>query len=275
MEVNDGVDHLIVRSGVVRGCEAPEIQYAPHTRVQRGPLTRSLLTVTLSGCAMESMESQAAGVVTRRPMNCSLLLPGESSIAEVCDDGWRVLAIELGEPWARDRVNQLGLTARTGSSSGSTYGLCERLYREFVRGDPAAAVAMEGLILQLTAEIARTATAKRERRPAWLDGVRAFLDANYRGALNLADLARSARVHPAHLSKSFSRSFGCTIGDYVRGLRVDFARRQMESSRLTLSEIAIAAGFADQSHFTKTFKRIVGKSPSEYRSESNARRSTT
>lgn len=95
--------------------------------------------------------------------------------------------------------------------------------------------------------------------------MRAFIDANYRAALTLTELARAARVHPAHLSKTFSRTFGCTIGEYVRGRRIDFARRQMETSGLTLSEIAIAAGFADQSHFTKTFKRMVGKSPSEYR----------
>src|SRR5215467_7455645 len=118
MEVNDGVDHRIVRHSLVRGCETREIQYAPRARVQRGPLTRPLLTITLSGCAMES---GVAGVVARRLMNCSLLLPGESSVADVCDDGWRVLAVELSEPWARDRVDQLGLTARSGSSSASTY----------------------------------------------------------------------------------------------------------------------------------------------------------
>jgi AraC family transcriptional regulator len=263
--VHNGVDHRVVRRSAVHGCEALEIAYAACARVQRGPGAHPLLTITLSGCAMES---DATGVIARRLMSCSLLPAAASSIATVCDDGWRVLVAELSEPWVRDRVNELGLAAQHGSTSGSTYELCERFYREFVRGDSAAAVAMEGLVLQLVAEIARTATAKRERRPAWLDGVRAFIDANYRSSLNLGELARAARVHPAHLSKSFSRSFGCTIGDYVRGLRVDFARRQMESSELTLSEIAIAAGFADQSHFTKTFKRIVGKSPSEYRHES-------
>lgn len=260
----DGAAHRIVRRGAVHGCAALEIEYVPRACAQRGPYAHPLLTITLSGCATET---DAAGVIARRQMSCSLLPAAASSLATICDDGWRVLALELSEAWVRDRINELGLAAQYGSTSSSTYELCERFYREFVRGDSAAAVAMEGLILQLVAEIARTTSAKRERRPAWLDGVRAFIDANYRGSLNLGSLARTARVHPAHLSKSFSRSFGCTIGDYVRGLRIDFARRQMESSELTLSEIAIAAGFADQSHFTKTFKRIVGKSPSEYRHE--------
>jgi AraC family transcriptional regulator len=262
--LNDGMTMRIVRRGAVHGCVTLEIDYAPRANVQRGPSPHPLLTISLSGRATEP---DAAGLVSRRPMSCSLLPAAASSIATISDDGWRVLFLELSEAWARDRVNELGLAAQHGSTSGSTYELCERFYREFVRGGSAASVAMEGLVLQLIAEIARAATTKRERRPAWLDDVRAFIDANYRGSWNLVELARTARVHPAHLSKSFSRSFGCTVGDYVRGLRVDFARRQMESSELTLSEIAIAAGFADQSHFTKTFKRIIGKSPREYRDE--------
>lgn len=258
----DDVHDRVVRRGSVHGCEILEIDYSPNARVQRGPSAYPLLTITVSGGATET---DAAGDAARRLMSCSLLPATASSTAGIGADGWRVLVVELSEPWARDRVNELGLAAQCVSAPESTYDLCERFHREFVRGDSAAAVAMEGLILQLTAQIARAASAKRERRPTWLDSVRAFIDANYRTSLNLARLASAARVHPAHLSKSFSRSFGCTIGDYVRGLRVDFARRQIESSTLTLSEIAIAAGFADQSHFTKTFKRIVGKSPSEYR----------
>src|SRR5271165_685788 len=140
--VNDGVERRVVRRGLVHDCEALELDYAPRTHVQRGPCAHPLLIITLSGCAMET---DANGVVARRQMSCGLLPAATSSTATVCDDGWRVLVVELSEAWARDRVNELGLAAQHGSTSGSTYELCERFYREFVRGDSTAAVAMEGL----------------------------------------------------------------------------------------------------------------------------------
>jgi len=61
--------------------------------------------------------------------------------------------------------------------------------------------------------------------------VRSFIDANFRAHLRLSELARDARVHPAHLSKAFTRAFGCTIGDYVRGRRVDFAPARSRRQR--------------------------------------------
>jgi AraC family transcriptional regulator len=66
----------------------------------------------------------------------------------------------------------------------------------------------------------------------------------------------------------FRRQNGCTVGEYVRRLRVDFALRQLSETENPLSEIAAAAGFADHSHLTRTFKAYLGLTPSEYRKNS-------
>jgi len=55
------------------------------------------------------------------------------------------------------------------------------------------------------------------------------------------------------------------VGDYVRRLRVDYAAYQLSQTDDPLSEIAAAAGFADQSHFSRTFSGIMGSTPSRYR----------
>ena len=55
------------------------------------------------------------------------------------------------------------------------------------------------------------------------------------------------------------------MGEYLRRLRLDFAAREIANTETLLGEIAIAAGFADQSHLTKTFKAYFGLKPSEYR----------
>ena len=62
-------------------------------------------------------------------------------------------------------------------------------------------------------------------------------------------------VHPVHLAQTFRKFYRCTIGDYVRSLRIEFACRQLAATKMPLSEIALLAGFADQSHFTRTFRK--------------------
>jgi AraC family transcriptional regulator len=55
------------------------------------------------------------------------------------------------------------------------------------------------------------------------------------------------------------------VGDYVRKLRIEYACHELVASARPIVDIALAAGFCDQSHFTRTFKLAVGSSPSQYR----------
>jgi AraC family transcriptional regulator len=73
-------------------------------------------------------------------------------------------------------------------------------------------------------------------------------------------------VNPAHLCRTFRRYRRRTIGDYVIGLRVQFVCRKLLETRDSLTEIAVEAGFADQSHMTRIFKRVTGVPPGAYRS---------
>jgi AraC-like DNA-binding protein len=81
----------------------------------------------------------------------------------------------------------------------------------------------------------------------------------------LADLSTEAGVHPGYLAAAFRRHFGCTIGTYARHQRVALACRHLTGSDAPLAEIALLTGFADQSHFTRTFKRQIGLTPAAYR----------
>ena len=78
-------------------------------------------------------------------------------------------------------------------------------------------------------------------------------------------------VHPVTLARAFRRTFGCTIGEYLRRLRIERAAEQLATGTQPLAEIALAAGFADQSHFSNVFRRRVGMSPSAYRREVRGR----
>ncbi len=63
----------------------------------------------------------------------------------------------------------------------------------------------------------------------------------------------------------FNKYYQSTVGDHLRGLRLEFACREMVTSDAPLSQIALAAGFSDQSHFSRMFKRHMGVSPTKYR----------
>jgi AraC family transcriptional regulator len=106
---------------------------------------------------------------------------------------------------------------------------------------------------------------------AWLVQARDRLHADVAARPSLGELAASVGVHPVTLARAFRRAFGCTVGEYLRRLRIERAAGQLASSTQPLAEIALAAGFADQSHFSNVFRRRVGMSPSAYRREVRGR----
>jgi len=126
------------------------------------------------------------------------------------------------------------------------------------------------------AEIARCPAAVTERTPPrWLHQARDLLHARFAGSPSLDEIAAAVGVHPAHLARVFRQQYGCTMGDYLRRLRVEFACRHMAAGDTPLVGIALAAGFADQSHFTKTFKSLVGMTPAEFQRQFRRRNADT
>ena len=83
--------------------------------------------------------------------------------------------------------------------------------------------------------------------------------------LKLTQIAAEVGVHPVYLATAFRRKFGVTVGEFVRRLRIEHACAELKKKDLPLSAIALQAGFADQSHFSKVFKSYVGMTPREYR----------
>src|SRR5258706_207781 len=144
-----------------------------------------------------------------------------------------------------------------------------RLGRELNRRDASSPMVIEGLMLELFAETARQPDERRV--PAWLRSVRETIVSRFRERLSLASLAAAAGVHPTHLARAFRQHYGCTIGELQRELRVEYAMQRMSAGD-TPCEVAADAGFADQSHLTRTFRAISGSTPAAYRRE--ARRTT-
>ena len=164
------------------------------------------------------------------------------------------------------------LDERVSFHGGLPAALARRVYQEFRQADDAAPLAVEGLILELLAAVSRSRSESLPNGMApWLGDARDRLHADVAARPSLAELAAGVGVHPVTLARAFRRAYGCTIGEYLRRLRIERAAEQLATGTQPLAEIALAAGFADQSHFSNVFRRRVGMSPSAYRREVRGR----
>jgi AraC family transcriptional regulator len=175
------------------------------------------------------------------------------------------LNVELSGAWLgriSELVAPLDQPAEFGGDDIAAAGL--EILRELRRGDRDSALAIEGLTLEILAASARRKRTVDARAPRWLRDACDLLNARV-DPVSLRAVAAQAGVHPVHFAATFRRFLGCSVGEYQRGRRFEYARQKLADRGLTLAQVAVDAGFADQSHLTRTFKRFSGMTPSEYR----------
>lgn len=179
----------------------------------------------------------------------------------------RGLLIEVGDALVSTiRPYSTVLDERVSFHGGLVSGIAWRVYDEMLRMDSAAPLAMEGLLLELVASASRLRDQNgRSGRPRWLEDARERIHTDLAARPSLTGLAVSVGVHPVTLARAFRRAFGCTVGEYVRSLRIERATRQLADTDLSLAEIALTAGFSDQSHFSNLFRQRTGLSPFRFR----------
>lgn len=186
---------------------------------------------------------------------------------KVHDEGLRCLTVDIPAGLMElAREHSLLLDRSIHSQGGVAAGLLMKLYTEFRQADAASSTAMLGLTLEVLAEVSRRQLKPEgNKQQRWLNQAREFLQAHFQEPVSLFMVAQAVRVHPVHLAREFRRNYDCTVGEYLRKLRIEHACRQLSEPEFSLSQISIGAGFSDQSHFGRTFKRVIGMTPAEYR----------
>ncbi len=96
--------------------------------------------------------------------------------------------------------------------------------------------------------------------------VRAYIDDHIGERISLDELARQAGVSRFHFARQFRLSTGQSPMEYLRRVRIDYSKRILMERDSTIAEVAASLGFSDQSHFTRTFGRLVGVSPGSFAS---------
>lgn len=252
---------VLTRSSV-RGVELREIVYREHVIPRHSHATAGFCLV---------VDGDYEERYTRRTLACHArsvtFSPAGAVHANVFGSRAHCLTIDLPASWT-ERLESGRLQDPFETRGGALAWIGERLLREMhVQDDGAAPLIVEGLVLEMIGEAARARPRETPVSPA-IRRVHELLHAHYRESLTLSDLATAAGRHPVYLASAFRRAYGETIGDCIRRLRIEHAARELRESHVPLAEVALAAGFANQSHFTRAFKRATGTTPAAYRHRS-------
>lgn len=241
-----------------------ETGYTPNQKLSRHFHEHANFIIVLRGTFTERF-----GRKTRwcAPSSVIFRPPEESHGDHFHNAGGSCLTIEvMAQGWERMREHAVIIKDSADFQNPLLTAITARLYGEFRRADDISSLALEGLTLEMIAEVSRLAARKPSPTPTCrIERAREIIHAHFSDCLTLSSIAESVGTHPVYLAREFRQRYRCTVGEYIRHLRIQSACRAMANSDATIAEIASASGFFDQSHFSRTFKRLTGATPAEYR----------
>jgi AraC family transcriptional regulator len=224
---------------------------------------RTVVGVTLSGEWSSVIDRRTlvnrAGVVHTEPA-------GDTHSNHFAAGGTHVLIVQP-DPEARELLEpcrQLLTEVHRVVPDGAR-AVAGRLIAELACPDDLSPMAIEAACLDLLTCALRAGRERLRQHPPWLARVVEYLQAEFRRAPALTEVAAVAGVHPSHLLRAFKEAFGETPFSRIRRLRLEWAASEMTGQDTPLIDIAAAAGFADQSHFTREFRRYFRVTPAAYR----------
>lgn len=250
---------------VIAGFTITEALYAPNLAVARHSHQRACFGFVLQGNYLERYGKKA---LECKPLHLKFRPAGEVHADLYGDPAVSCFFIEPEEQWLEGmRRYSVSLSEPSVFQSNSLVCLLMKIRREARHADALSPLVIEGLMLEVIAETARFAGAAAERQgPRWLKEVRVILHDRFSERLTLSDIGKSVGIHPVYLASVFRQHYRCSVGEYLRRLRIEFACREISTTDAPLAQIALAAGFPHQSQFTRTFKRVIGLTPARYRS---------
>lgn len=259
----------VTRQRLVGGITLAETGYAPGFVVPPHDHAHPFFCLALGGSFAEEFERREW---TAWPSTVFYHPAGAEHAERFGEAGGRLFNVQLGGDWLR-RLDPFDIRPperQVDEQDGAMSALAAGLYREFHRGDRSE-LAIDELVLAMLGHVA-LAPAPRlgPGRPAWLSRAEELLHDRLGDPMDLASIAAEVDVHPVHMARVFRRHHGCSPATFLRRIRVRKACRLLNETDRSLTRVALATGHADQSHFTRAFKRSLGVPPGEYRRLSRA-----
>lgn len=237
-----------------------EVAYEPGLRQARHAHAETTVTLVVAGSLRETVGSaqeiaRALSIVVK---------PGDTEHAD-----------QFGEHGTR--TVQIGLTAQEAAAlrewepaarqwrwthAGPAVPAFLRLLACF-RSSPSDDGLLERGVADVLASLRDVGDDTRRDPPGWLLRAREEMD-DVGCGVRVRDVAAQAGVHPVYLARQFRRFFGSSVVSYLQRARMTRAADLIASSSMPLSAVAFQAGFADQSHLSRSFRAATGFTPGAY-----------
>ncbi len=246
----------------VTGARVSEVEFRPNHFCPAHWHRRPSLGIVLKG----QIRKQFSDVTVEIPANDAFTMPAGILHTDHFGPGSRAVVIEIEpeHPLSIQRLEVCGTIFERWRrvEDEQLRWMGHRLAGELSDPDHAATLAIDGLIGEILSVVTRSATEKHTIDiPDWLMEAREIAGNVVNRRVSVAEIADEVGVHPAYLARRFRAEFGVTPGAFARNARLDWAAGRLIESEISISELAIQAGFADQSHFTRAFRRYIDKTP--------------
>jgi AraC family transcriptional regulator len=258
-----------IRSLAINGFLLAERMQPPNWTLPSHSHESTMIGVGLEGSYTEIIDRRSEECV---PNTLQILPAGERHSIKFAHANVRCLTIEI-EQQRMERIRPFSelLDHPVHVHQSPLAALVVQLYDEFRMRDSTTVLTLEGLILEMIGKATREIHPRLcSAPPLWLRQARDIIHASATDSVSLVDVATSVGVHPTQLARLFRRFYSCSVNQYVRRVRVEYSIRALIESDKSLAEIASAAGFYDQSHFTRIFKLHPRLTPAEFRTKLRA-----
>ncbi|KAF2333537.1 AraC family transcriptional regulator [Flavobacterium ginsenosidimutans] len=174
--------------------------------------------------------------------------------------------IEINQDWFKNY--SLKTEQVQGSISIKNTGiqlLFYKIFKESKLDDSVSNLTINTLLIEVLEKIDSKYKTEDKFIPHWAKTLKEILHEQNLNDFSLPCLAKLLDIHPVHLSRCFPKYFGCSLGEYIRKIKIKKSIGMLSDNRSSLAEIALEAGFSDQSHFNRCFKENIGTTPMNFR----------
>lgn len=250
-EYSGEVDALEVFHGITLGTTSyRKLNEKPVMHFHQNPHFSLLITGN-------HIERRKKSEFQRKPGDILFCRAGESH-EFLTEESARNINIELENDFLKDYEISENLIENSLQSLDAKLSIL-RMFYEFDAKDVDMEASIQILLLNLIHKNDCTTT-----KPYWIGLLADILNDRWNETVTLNELSSLLGVHPVTISKYFTKFFACTFGAYRRKLKISKSLELIKNSSLSITEIAYEAGFADQSHFIRNFKSVVGFTPKAF-----------
>ena len=178
--------------------------------------------------------------------------------------GCRIFHVEIDNTWFHDNdlvSKNVKADVIKDPTAKNTFA---HMLQEFEIRDEFTGDSVENLLLYMWNLLSRNSQ-DRNCIPPWVKKFDELQNDCTDNKLTLTAVAKQLNIHPVTLSKEFPRHYHRSFGDHVRHLRVEKALKFLSKKNMPLAEVAFASGFSDTSNFIRSFRKVKGITPNQFR----------